>query len=572
MERTDPYPHLDIRYLVRAIARHLWLIIGLTGGAFVGVYLLSSMQTPVYSAVAEVRIIPAPRADGTTVSNNDDPSIMGNEIYIIRSPTVREQVTLILGPDKMREVGTLAVGTIPDTDVLRIKVSSTSPELARDAANAYATAFRDLRQEERAQSARAAAANLQAEVEKIDAELTALAQQIDAAGGPGAEGVQGALLEQADLYDEKADLKAEIRELERQADVAAATVSIEKSAGLPPRPDSPTPLRDAGVAAAIAFVFSIGLAFLLEQLDNRIKSADQIERAAPGVPVLGSIPYSGGRRPSKFRSIDRELVAPTSPAAEAYRTLATSLRFSSLGKEKRVILVTSSSGGEGKTTVTANLAAVLAESGLRVVVVSADLRRPMLGSVLHVNDTEKGLTSAMLGDDDLSSCFVSVPLPSGRSLLVLPAGPLPHEPAVLLGSDMFGTVLDRIKRAGADFILVDCAPVLPVSDPLAASRHVDGVIVMALHNKTRQQSLAETLERLDQVDAEVIGVVLNGVPAKSNLYGYYGYRTYERKEPPTPKVRSAPATSSNGAPPARRSEPTLAKGPSVASGDNPGNG
>ena len=187
---------------------------------------------------------------------------------------------------------------------------------------------------------------------------------------------------------------------------------------------------------------------------------------------------------------------PTSAAAESYYALATSLRFSSLGKEKRTILITSSVGEEGKTTVTANLAAVLAESGFRVVVVSADLRRPMLGELLHSTETEKGLTSAMLGDRELASCFVSVPLPSGKNIFVLPAGPLPHEPAVLLGSDAFGTVLEQIKRSQADFILIDCAPVLPVSDPVAASRHVDGVIVLALHGETRQNDLAETVDRL----------------------------------------------------------------------------
>ena len=348
--------------------------------------------------------------------------------------------------------------------------------------------------------------------------------------------------------------------------VASSSVEVVKRAGLPRLPDSPNPLRDAGVALALAVLFSIGLAVLLEQVDTRIKTPDQVERAAGGLPVLGSIPYSGGPRPSRLRTIDRELVAPTSPAAEAYRTLATSLRFSSLGKEKRTILVTSSSGGEGKTTVAANLAAVLAESGLRVVVVSADLRRPMLGELLQVGDTAKGLTSAMLGDDELSSCFVSVPLPSGRSLLVLPAGPLPHEPAVLLGSDMFGTVLERIKRAGADFIIIDCAPVLPVSDPLAASRHVDGVIVLSHHGKTKVGSLAETIDRLEQVDADVIGVVLNGVPAKSNLYGYYGYRAYERKEPAGRKSKKAA-----GAPPPPAGEPTggalLAKDSIAAAGD-----
>jgi capsular exopolysaccharide synthesis family protein len=238
------------------------------------------------------------------------------------------------------------------------------------------------------------------------------------------------------------------------------------------------------------------------------------------------------------------LVSPTSAAAESYHALATNLRFSNMGKEKRTILVTSSSGEEGKTTVTANLAAVLAENGLRVVVVSADLRRPMLGELLHSIETEKGLTSAMLGDRELASCFVSVPLPSGKNIFVLPTGPLPHDPAVLLGSDAFGQVLDQIKRSQADFILIDCAPVLPVSDPVAASRHVDGVLVLALQGETREHDLAETVERLQQVSADIIGVVLNGVPVARGRFSYYGYYSYQSYKPY--QAEPAPATNGNG--------------------------
>jgi Mrp family chromosome partitioning ATPase len=152
----------------------------------------------------------------------------------------------------------------------------------------------------------------------------------------------------------------------------------------------------------------------------------------------------------------------------------------------------------------------------------------MLGELLHSSETQKGLTSAMLGDRELAACFVSVPLPSGKNIFVLPSGPLPHEPAVLLGSDTFGTVLEQIKRSQADFILIDCAPVLPVSDPVAASRHVDGVLVLALHGETRKSDLSETILRLRQVDADIIGVVLNGVPqthGRFDYYGYYGYRS-----------------------------------------------
>jgi capsular exopolysaccharide synthesis family protein len=291
------------------------------------------------------------------------------------------------------------------------------------------------------------------------------------------------------------------------------------------------------------------------------------------VPVIGSIPVYNPTR-SRFRHFgqsERTLVPASSAASQAYHTLATSLRFSSLGKEKRTILVTSSTGGEGKTTVTANLAAVLAESGLKVVVVSADLRRPMLGGMFGVEDRDQGLTSAMLGDIELSSsCFVSVPLPSGRSIFVLPAGPLPHEPSVLLGSDMFGTILDQIKQAGADFILVDCAPVLPVSDPLAAARHVDGVIVLSLYGKTKTTNLSTTIERLRQVDAEIMGVVVNGIPATGGYGGYYGYgsnySSYASTVAPPPPKGTPPADTNGAANGAANGKAPAGVGPGATSG------
>jgi Mrp family chromosome partitioning ATPase len=137
---------------------------------------------------------------------------------------------------------------------------------------------------------------------------------------------------------------------------------------------------------------------------------------------------------------------------------------------------------------------------------------------------------------------------------------------------MFGTVLEQIKKAGADFILVDCAPVLPVSDPLAASRHVDGVIVVTLHGKTKEANLAETVDRLRQVDADIIGVVLNGVPtagqyAYSNFYGYSSYEpTTTAPKPPPPTSTPPAAGSENGATTNGSTSSVRSSGSSGASG------
>ena len=541
---AETHPQLDLRRVVRALQRWAWLIAALVVGAFVVIYATSSVRTAMYTSVSEVRITPPAGA-------TKDVKFIGNEIYNIVSAGVRQGVAVDLGTDA-ELVADVEVSEVEGTDVIAIFVTSSSPEVARDAANSYANNYASLRKTQLVSSYTDQAEELSNQADALGQEVEAIQAQV--AANPGAPDAEVLRQKASGLQDRQIELELEAEDAKLQSRIEGDRVRVEKTANLPVYADSPTPLRDAGVAAVVALIFAIGLIFLLEQLDNRIKSPDQVVRASGGVPLLGSISvYSTTRRSTrKFHAARRTLVPPTSPAAESYRTLATSLRFSSLGKEKSTILVTSSSGGEGKTTVTANLAAVLAENGLRVVVVSADLRRPMLGQLLGIQETTKGLTSAMLGDRDLSSCFESVSLPSGRSMFVLPSGPLPHEPAVLLGSDMFGTVLEQIKKAGADFILVDCAPVLPVSDPLAASRHVDGVIVVALHGKTKEANLAETVERLSQLDADIIGVVLNGVPT-SGQYAYsnfYGYTSYEPTSPPPPP----PPTGSDATKTANRSK------------------
>jgi succinoglycan biosynthesis transport protein ExoP len=545
------------------------MIASLVVAAFVITYVVASLESPSYTATSEVQVDVAelyPNAKSTT-----DPVLINSEIYTVKSAAVREGVAAELGADAMARLSTVDVNTVTDTNVMRIAATSGSPEVARDAANAYASSYTSQRQAR-------LVARVQGEIDSTETQIETNKAQIDTITVDINNNVNAEVnkLLRSQLFTQQATLQKQLLDAQTEAATLGAAVTITREAGTPRLPDSPNPLRDAGVAAVAALVFGMGLALLLEQLDNRVKSSEQIDLATDGVPMLGTVPvYGGNKHTRRFRSAPRTLVAPSSAAAESYHTLATSLRFSSIGKEKRTILVTSSSGGEGKTTVTANLAAVLAESGLRVVVVSADLRRPMLGELLGVPDNQKGLTSAMLGDSDLSSCFVSVTLPSGKSLFVLPAGPLPHEPSVLLGSDMFGAVLEQIKQAGADFILIDCAPVLPVSDPLAASRHVDGVLVLSLHGKTKIGNLRQTVNRLRQVDADIIGVVLNGVPTSGGYYGYYGTYGYRPHDPPTSAgVTLDPPSQPPGSPPPPPGSggPGGLGGPGGSNGSNGSNG
>ena len=294
-------------------------------------------------------------------------------------------------------------------------------------------------------------------------------------------------------------------------------------------------MRDAALAGILALLLGVGLAFLLDRLSNAVRTAEDVDNLGAGVTVIGGIPIFGeGEETSRHinRKGQRSIVPLDSIAAEAFRGLASNLRFSALGGKRTRVLVTSAEGSEGKSTLVANLAMVLAESGQRVVVVSGDLRKPSIESFFDINATSSGLTRVLLGDESLDDAITSVVSPSGHSVTVLPAGPLPQNPAEIVGSAAMGALLDRLESAGVDFILIDSPPLLPVADSLALSQFANGAIVVALVGETPRNHLRETLERLRQVNTPIIGVVLNGVPTKgrySRYYGTYGYGSYSYK-------------------------------------------
>jgi capsular exopolysaccharide synthesis family protein len=189
------------------------------------------------------------------------------------------------------------------------------------------------------------------------------------------------------------------------------------------------------------------------------------------------------------------------------------------------VLVTSPTAGDGKTTTLANLAVALARSGLQIVVVSCDLRRPRVHEFFDTpNDV--GFTSVILGTTPLSAALWE--LPSDPRIRILPSGPLPMNPAELLSSQRTRDVLASIASL-CDIVLIDCPPVLPVTDSTVLSSRVDGTLLVAFAGTTTRKQLSRTVQSLRQVDASILGVVLNGVTSEEG-YGYeYDYRPGKRK-------------------------------------------
>lgn len=208
---------------------------------------------------------------------------------------------------------------------------------------------------------------------------------------------------------------------------------------------------------------------------------------------------------------------PRSPVAEAYRTLRTNMEFSNLDKNLRVILVTSAGAEEGKSTTLSNLAVTIAQSGKRVILVDADLRRPTLHQTFGLKNSV-GLTDMVRDETILANPptqETTVP-----NLRVLTSGQLPPNPAEILGSKRMSEILAALLER-ADMVLLDAPPVLAVTDAAVLSSKVDGVLLVVSAGKTKRESARKAQAQLEKINARVIGAVLNNVKADSSAQTYY---------------------------------------------------
>jgi capsular exopolysaccharide synthesis family protein len=211
------------------------------------------------------------------------------------------------------------------------------------------------------------------------------------------------------------------------------------------------------------------------------------------------------------------LTDPRSPVSEAYRTLRTNLEFFSLDEPIRTLVVTSPEPEEGKSTVLANLAVTLAQGGKRVILVDCDLRRPTQHTLFGLDNTT-GLMTMML--DEAAQSDPPLHETPVDGLQVLPAGPLPPNPAELLGSRRIKETMTTLLEQ-ADMLLFDAPPVLAVTDALVLAVQTDGVLLVVKAGSTRREHVQRAKERLERVNARIVGAVLNNAPTDSMLHGYY---------------------------------------------------
>lgn len=331
-------------------------------------------------------------------------------------------------------------------------------------------------------------------------------------------------------------------------------LKISTAAIKPTEPIGPQRNRNIIVAFLVSLAAGIGLAFLLDYLDDSIRTSDDVGRHL-GLPTLALIPHQATNEKRKLLPAKNGTAAPAtalialedtrSAMAEAYRHLRTSLLFSSAGKPPQTILVTSSQPSEGKTTTAINTAITLAQSGAEVVIIDCDLRRPRLHNHFDLENTA-GLTNYLSGEKNTDLLMKSCPgLPK---LKIVTSGPIPPNPAELLSSQEMKNLLQFLK-GNFKHVIIDSPPAISFTDAAILSTLVDGVVLVAMAGKSSIHLMRRFKQRLANIGARIYGVVLNGIKSDSVEYGYYGYGyTYNYYNSPdddsTPRMEEVETVSS----------------------------
>jgi len=283
----------------------------------------------------------------------------------------------------------------------------------------------------------------------------------------------------------------------------------------PEGPSSPRPLFNTAVAMMLGLLVMVGIAFGWEKFDDRVKTADDVERVT-GLPTLGQVTrMPGDRRREPFYRL-AVLLHPRSTVAEAFRAVRTNIEFASVDQRMRSLVVTSAIAGEGKSVVAANLALVFAQAGRRTLLVDADMRRPSVDRLFQLPNSD-GLTTLLVSDVQIAD--VTQPT-EDNNLRVITTGPLPPNPAELLNSHRMEVVLSRLEES-ADIVVFDTPPVTAVTDAAVLAGRTDGTLLVVRASSTHEPAVRRAQSSLATVGARILGVILNAVPGEGQQ-AYYG--------------------------------------------------
>lgn len=480
--------HPDLRESLATLWRRKWVILACLVLVPAAVYFVSSRSPNVYETSVSLQV-QALAVDTSLFTGNQPPPVgqtsqdLAAAARLVETPRVAREVARRLDvsvAEPRRLLDNIAVTSDEEAQFVTITVAESSPQRAVRMANAFASALVKVR-------ATLATSRIDEAVRQLEPALERFPE-----GDP--EG-------RRELAEQLQRLRA-LRAAQRD------NAQVVESPILPKDPSAPKPIRNALVALVLGLALGIGLALLLERLNRRVRDSEELEELA-GLPLLASVPSSAfpGKQ-SRFAD------------AEAFHTLGANLTYFNVDSPRKSVLVTSALEGEGKTTVAVHLAVAMARVGKNVLLIDGDLRRP--GVARHLGlDPQFGLEAVLASEKTLIEGLVEVATQGGR-LRVLSAVPVTH-PAELISSERMRLLVSGMSDL-VDFVVIDTAPLLHVSDALPFMDQVSGVIMVARVGKTTRTAVTRALTIIRNTKAEVVGVVATGVKA-AGLYGYgaYGY-------------------------------------------------
>ena len=531
---------VDLKQVLRSARRWWWIVILCPAIFCTLAFLYTQRQPPMYSAQAKLFVDPS--GDGQYDYNSILSAERLTKTYqkLVKNrevlSAVIESLQLQMTPDEL--AGQIASTADGDTQLLLISVTGTDPELAAQIANEVAIQFSTYVRETATSSDGKTLEQIDATITQIEAEITTAEAKIaELQAGPNA--TSQSVLDQISTLNATLDqlrptyatLITTRSEIQLRQAIAVDPVKVYETAFPPTAPFSPNLVVNLILAMIGGLIIASGLVILLEYLDNTVKTtADFVE--ITGGPMLATINVVSKLTPGRRQLF--VLDQPKGGAAESIRLLRTNIEFASATREIATLGVTSPNPGEGKSTVAANLAVTLAQAGFVTALIDADLRRPTQHRLFETGN-DRGLSTLLTMPDrpwTWAARETMVP-----NLSVIPAGPLPPNPADLLSLERLRQILGEM-RTTFDVIVIDTPPILAVSDPLIIAAHVDGMVIVAAGGKTRMDALRRAAQTLHSGAIRVIGVVVNQQSSKSkDGYYYTEYHAVEEKIGNTPKRR-----------------------------------
>jgi len=493
------------------IVRQRWLwIAGITVLMLILALLWSLIQTPRYRASAQVLVDTESAAEifDPVTGSVRDTRAMTNESVFARSRQVREaaQAAMINADHETAANASVSANESSSADVLVFTAVALSGPDAALAAQTHAATYITLRRDRAVQEYLETAQIVEENLREVQAELDAVDDD---------DRLQRSVLEARVL-----SLGQALSDLNVSAELGGSSATIVEDAQAPLSPFRPQTVRNSLLGLIGGLIIGLGAAIIIDALDTSITSKEAVEAAVKGVPTLAIVPtVKDWRERASTKIVTAE--RPKSREAEAYRTLVAALEFALLDSNAKIIQVTSANPGEGKTTTAVNMALTLARKGMKVAMLDGDLRKPRIHAFFDI-PLEPGFTNVLLGHVEIQHVLREVDRGAGV-LSVVTTGPLPPGPSEMLGSKRTGHTLKQLADL-CDMLIVDSAPVLPVSDALVLAKKVDATVLIANGSRTSLPELKMAAELLSQVDAPLVGTVLNEVRRSTSGYGYgYGY-------------------------------------------------